>query len=128
MLTYEPIDPVAINLGPVAVHWYGLMYVIGILGGWWLGRVHARRSFTPLNVQQVDDLVTWVAFGVILGGRIGSVLFYNFGEFIERPLMLFSPARNSTTSLNYASPTMESKASRSCCPPTRFGRSRDRTA
>ncbi|MGI9291656.1 MAG: prolipoprotein diacylglyceryl transferase [Gammaproteobacteria bacterium] len=89
MLIYEPIDPVAINLGPVAVHWYGLMYVIGILGGWWLGRVHARRTYTPLNEQQVDDLVTWVALGVIIGGRVGSILFYNFGEFIDRPLMLF---------------------------------------
>lgn len=89
MLTYTDIDPIAISLGPVAVRWYGLMYVIGILGGWWLGRVEAKRAWTPINAQQVDDLVTWVALGVILGGRIGSVLFYNFGEFLERPIMLF---------------------------------------
>jgi phosphatidylglycerol:prolipoprotein diacylglycerol transferase len=89
MLTYTPIDPIAISLGPVAVRWYGLMYVIGILGGWWLGKVLARRPNTPLNEQQVDDLVTWLALGVIFGGRIGSVLFYNFEDFLERPLMLF---------------------------------------
>jgi phosphatidylglycerol:prolipoprotein diacylglycerol transferase len=89
MLTYTEIDPIAFSLGPVAVRWYGLMYVLGILGGWWLGRVEARRAWTPVNEQQVDDLVTWVVLGVILGGRIGSVLFYNFGEFLERPIMLF---------------------------------------
>ncbi|MCP4001026.1 MAG: prolipoprotein diacylglyceryl transferase [Gammaproteobacteria bacterium] len=89
MFTYTPIDPIAIELGPLAVRWYGLMYVIGILGGWWLGRVLARRKYTPLNEQQVDDLVTWVALGVILGGRFGSVLFYNFGDFLDHPLMLF---------------------------------------
>jgi phosphatidylglycerol:prolipoprotein diacylglycerol transferase len=89
MFTYTPIDPIAIELGPLAVRWYGLMYVIGILGGWWLGRVLARRAYTPLNEQQVDDLVTWVALGVILGGRFGSVLFYNFADFLDRPLMLF---------------------------------------
>jgi phosphatidylglycerol:prolipoprotein diacylglycerol transferase len=88
MLTYSEIDPIAISLGPVAVRWYGLMYVIGILGGWWLGKVQARRPFSPLNEQQVDDLVTWVALGVIIGGRIGSVLFYNFADFLDRPLML----------------------------------------
>jgi phosphatidylglycerol:prolipoprotein diacylglycerol transferase len=89
MFTYTPIDPIAIELGPLAVRWYGLMYVIGILGGWWLGRVQARRAYSPLNEQQVDDLVTWVALGVILGGRFGSVLFYNFDDFLDRPLMLF---------------------------------------
>ena len=80
MLTYTPIDPVAISLGPVAVRWYGLMYVIGILGGWWLGRVHARRKFTPLNEQQVDDLVDFMVARVLdhlgvehsLGARWGE--------------------------------------------------------
>ena len=89
MFTYSAIDPIAIELGPLAVRWYGLMYVIGILGGWWLGRVQARRPWSPVSEQQVDDMVTWIALGVILGGRFGSVLFYNFSDFLSRPLMLF---------------------------------------
>lgn len=89
MFVYPEIDPIAISIGPLAVRWYGLMYVIGILGGWWLGRVQARRPWSPLTVEQVDDLVTWIALGVILGGRVGSVLFYNFGDFVQNPLMLF---------------------------------------
>jgi phosphatidylglycerol:prolipoprotein diacylglycerol transferase len=88
MFTYSEIDPIALQLGPLAVRWYGLMYVIGILGGWWLGRVQARRPWSKLTELQVDDMVTWIALGVILGGRVGSVLFYNFGEFIGDPMML----------------------------------------
>ena len=72
MFTYTPIDPIAIELGPIAVRWYGLMYVIGFLGGWWLGRVQARRPWSKISVEQVDDMVTWIALGVILGGRVGS--------------------------------------------------------
>lgn len=89
MFVYPEFDPVALAIGPLAIRWYGLMYVIGILGGWWLGRVQARRPWSPLTVEQVDDLVTWIALGVILGGRVGSVLFYNFGDFLDNPLMLF---------------------------------------
>ena len=88
MLTYPEISPIAIELGPLAVRWYGLMYVIGILGGWWLGRIQARRPWSPVTVEQVDDLVTWIALGVILGGRVGWTLFYNFGEFISNPLTI----------------------------------------
>lgn len=89
MFIYPDIDPIAIEIGPLAVRWYGLMYVIGILGGWWLGRVQAKRPWSPLTGEQVDDLVTWIALGVILGGRVGSVLFYNFGDFLDNPLTLF---------------------------------------
>lgn len=89
MFVYPEIDPIALELGPLAVRWYGLMYVIGILGGWWLGRVQARRPWSPVSEVQVDDMVTWIALGVILGGRVGSVLFYNFSAFLGDPLMLF---------------------------------------
>lgn len=88
MFIYPEIDPIALEIGPLAVRWYGLMYVIGILGGWWLGRVQARRPWSPLTEVQVDDMVTWIALGVILGGRVGSILFYNFSEFLDDPLML----------------------------------------
>lgn len=89
MFTYPEIDPIALELGPLAVRWYGLMYVIGILGGWWLGRIHAKKPWSPVTAEQVDDMVTWIALGVILGGRVGSVIFYNFGDFLDDPLMLF---------------------------------------
>ena len=89
MFTYPEFDSIALQLGPLAIRWYGLMYVIGILGGWWLGRVQARRPWSPVTVVQVDDMVTWIALGVFLGGRVGSVLFYNFGDFIADPLMIF---------------------------------------
>ena len=87
MLTYPNIDPVALDLGPLKVHWYGLMYVIGFAGAWWLGNRRARQAgFTR---DQVGDLIFYGAMGVILGGRLGSVLFYNFSSFLADPWMIF---------------------------------------
>jgi len=90
MLQYPQIDPVAISLGPLNVHWYGLMYLVGLGGGWWLATRRARRPGAVMNEQQVGDLVFWVALGVILGGRLGYVLFYNFDQFLQQPLSLFA--------------------------------------
>lgn len=82
MLTYPHIDPVAISIGPVAglgplkIHWYGIMYLIGFVSAWGLGRHRAKRpgsTWTPLDV---DDLIYYCALGVILGGRLGWCLFY----------------------------------------------------
>jgi len=89
MLTYPDIDPVAFALGPVKVHWYGLMYLTGFVGGWALGRLKARQPWSPVTPEQVDDLVFYIALGVILGGRIGSTLFYYPSEFFSNPLTLF---------------------------------------
>ena len=88
MLTYPDIDPVAIAFGPVQIHWYGLMYLIGFLGGWWLGRVRARRPGSGWQPQEIADLLFYVALGVILGGRLGYVLFYDLGGFLSDPLSL----------------------------------------
>ena len=88
MLTYPDIDPVAVSLGPVAIHWYGLMYLIGFVGGWWLGVVRARRPESGWQTTEIGDLLFYVALGVILGGRVGYILFYNFGLFLDDPLML----------------------------------------
>jgi phosphatidylglycerol:prolipoprotein diacylglycerol transferase len=88
MLVYPDIDPVAIQLGPLAVRWYGLMYAVGFLAAWWLGRVRARRPGAPLTAAQVDDYLIYAALGVVLGGRIGYVLFYNFPAFLDNPLIL----------------------------------------
>jgi len=89
MLAYPNIDPVAIHLGPLAVHWYGLMYLIGILGGWALGVKRSKQPGSPLTKTQVDDLIFYAAIGLIIGGRMGYMLFYDFGALISNPLNLF---------------------------------------
>ena len=87
MLTYPAIDPVAISLGPVKVHWYGLMYIIGIGIGWWLARLRGHKY--GLTAEQVDDLVFYGAMGVIIGGRLGYTLFYNLPKFLADPVLIF---------------------------------------
>ncbi|HET8848249.1 MAG TPA: prolipoprotein diacylglyceryl transferase [Marinobacter sp.] len=89
MLQHPQIDPVAISLGPLKVHWYGLTYLIGFAAGWWLGRLRSRKPWSPLNEEQVGDLLFYLALGVILGGRFGYVIFYNFDSFLADPLWLF---------------------------------------
>jgi phosphatidylglycerol:prolipoprotein diacylglycerol transferase len=89
MLTAPHIDPVAIHLGPVQVHWYGLMYLIGFLGAWWLGVYRAKRAGSGWKPQEIADLLFYGALGVILGGRIGYVLFYNFGYYLAHPIEVF---------------------------------------
>ncbi|RFA31438.1 prolipoprotein diacylglyceryl transferase [Alkalilimnicola ehrlichii] len=89
MLTYPDIDPVAFQIGPFAVHWYGLMYAVGFFAAWFLGRIRARRADTPIAVQQMDDLVLYGALGAIIGGRVGYVFVYDFAAFLANPLYLF---------------------------------------
>jgi len=87
MLIHPDFDPVAIHLGPLAIRWYGLMYLIGFFGGAWLGKVRVRHHiWVNWTVEQVDDFVTWIVLGVILGGRLGYVLFYKPLYFLEHPL------------------------------------------
>lgn len=89
--TYPQIDPVALQLGPVAIHWYGIMYLIGFLGGWGLLCLRAKKNLSPgLSVQQVGDLVTYAALGVIIGGRLGYMLFYDLPTLIHHPLSLLT--------------------------------------
>ena len=89
MLTYPDIDPIAFSLGPVKVHWYGLMYLVGFSAAWWLGRLRARQPGAPMNADQVSDLIFYCAIGAVLGGRIGYMLFYDFGALVENPITLF---------------------------------------
>jgi phosphatidylglycerol:prolipoprotein diacylglycerol transferase len=89
MLKYPAIDPVAIAIGPLKIHWYGLTYLVGFVGGWWLGRIRTRKPWSPINREQMDDLLFYLALGVILGGRFGYVIFYNFDLFLADPLWLF---------------------------------------
>ncbi len=89
MIAYPDIDPVVLALGPVKVHWYGLMYLIAFASAWWLGRRRAQAEGSVVQPQQVDDLIFYGAIGVVLGGRVGSVLFYNFDSFLDNPMYLF---------------------------------------
>ncbi len=88
MLVHPNIDPVAFNIGPLAVHWYGIMYLLGFAAAWLLA-VHRGKKTGEWTQDQVSDLIFYAAFGVIVGGRLGYVLFYNFPSFIQNPLYLF---------------------------------------
>lgn len=90
MLEYPQFDPVMIHIGPLALRWYGMMYVLGILSGWLLGRHRAKNPWNKMTPALVDDFVTWGILGVVLGGRIGYVLFYNLAHYIEHPLKMFA--------------------------------------
>lgn len=89
MFQYPDIDPIAFELGPLQVRWYGLMYLFGFALGWLGIRMRARRPDSPISPARVDDLIFYVALGVILGGRIGYMLFYNFSGLLRDPLSLF---------------------------------------
>lgn len=88
MLRHPQFDPVAISLGPLKIHWYGLTYLVGFVVGWWLGRIRARKPWSPINEQQMGDMLFYIAIGVILGGRFGYVILYNFDRFLVDPLWL----------------------------------------
>ena len=94
-IPFPMIDPVAVQLGPLAIKWYGLAYVVGLLGGWWYARklVSADGLWggraRPQAIE-LDDMLLFVAFGVVLGGRIGFVLFYDLARYLERPQDIFA--------------------------------------
>lgn len=89
MLTYPEIDPVALAIGPLKIHWYGLMYLLAFGSAYALATFRARRPGSGWTEEQVSDLVFFGAMGVIVGGRAGYVLFYNFDQFLDDPLWLF---------------------------------------
>jgi len=93
-LAFPNIDPVIFSIGPLAVHWYGLGYVVGIMFAWWYGKKLLRNhrlwanNQPPMKPEALDDFVIWAALGVVLGGRIGYVLFYNFSYYLSNPLAI----------------------------------------
>jgi phosphatidylglycerol:prolipoprotein diacylglycerol transferase len=89
MLVHPDIDPVAVRLGPLAVHWYGLMYLLGFGGFWWFGQRRAAQLHIAWPPERVGDLLFYGVMGVILGGRVGYTLFYNLDGFLQQPLVLF---------------------------------------
>ncbi|NOZ78425.1 MAG: prolipoprotein diacylglyceryl transferase [Acidobacteria bacterium] len=89
-MPFPHIDPIAFSLGPLHVHWYGLMYVAGFLAGWALGRRRAAHPGSGWSGEDVDRLVVYGAFGVLLGGRLGYILFYNLPTYAAHPLEVFA--------------------------------------
>lgn len=91
MLVHPQFDPVALQLGPLAIHWYGLMYLAGFITFLWLGRIRIATLNNPqINSRLLDDLMFYGVLGVILGGRLGYVLFYKAAYYFAHPLEVFA--------------------------------------
>lgn len=84
--TFPNFDPIALQLGPIAIRWYALAYIAGLLGGWQILRHLAKKTTSPISQIQLDQLLNWVLIGVILGGRAGYVLFYKPTLYLQDPL------------------------------------------
>jgi phosphatidylglycerol:prolipoprotein diacylglycerol transferase len=89
MLNYPNINPIAFHIGPLQVHWYGIMYIIAFFGAWALGVYRAKKPNSGWTKDQVGDLIFYCALGVIIGGRVGYMLFYDFPNFISHPWIIF---------------------------------------
>jgi phosphatidylglycerol:prolipoprotein diacylglycerol transferase len=94
LIPYPHIDPVLVHIGPLAIRWYALAYIFGILIGWFYARTLIRApklwgGTAPLTTADFDDFILWVTIGIIAGGRIGYVLFYNLPVFAAHPLQIF---------------------------------------
>ena len=88
--TFPNIDPVAFQVGPLAVRWYGLMYLFGFVGGFFVARWLARKRGIRFTTEQLTELISYVAIGVVLGGRLGYVIFYNLPYYLAYPLQVFA--------------------------------------
>jgi phosphatidylglycerol:prolipoprotein diacylglycerol transferase len=87
MLIYPHISPIALQIGPFAIRWYALAYLAGVVGGWFLvGKLNNKKSPPVLSAQAYDDIMVWAVLGIILGGRIGYVLFYKPDYYLDYPL------------------------------------------
>ncbi|MBM23590.1 MAG: prolipoprotein diacylglyceryl transferase [Gammaproteobacteria bacterium] len=85
MFIYPEIDPIAIRIGPLAVAWYGLMYLMGFIAAYFLAKSKVKQQGSPVNQKQIDDLIFYAAIGVISGGRIGYMIFYDFSTLLNDP-------------------------------------------
>ena len=86
MFIYPEIDPIAIRIGSLAVAWYGLMYLMGFVAAYLLAKSRVKKLGSPINQKQIDDLIFYAAIGVIAGGRVGYMIFYDFSALINDPL------------------------------------------
>ena len=89
MFSYPIIDPVIFSLGPVDIRWYSLAYILGILLGAWI--IHSQKKHIPAlqSLKPFDDMLLFAMFGIILGGRIGYILFYQFEFYLQYPMHIF---------------------------------------
>ncbi|MET0918466.1 MAG: prolipoprotein diacylglyceryl transferase family protein, partial [Burkholderiales bacterium] len=91
MFVHPQFDPIAIQIGPLAVRWYGLMYLIGFVIAMLLGRYRIRtQPSLGITLRDLDDMVFYALFGVILGGRLGYVLFYKLSDYLADPIKIFA--------------------------------------
>jgi phosphatidylglycerol:prolipoprotein diacylglycerol transferase len=91
IIPFPEFNPILVSIGPFAIRWYALAYIVGILMGWAYARAIIRNERNwggpaPLKVEDLDDFIVWVTLGIIIGGRTGYVLFYNLPHFVEQPL------------------------------------------
>jgi phosphatidylglycerol---prolipoprotein diacylglyceryl transferase len=89
LLPFINIDPVAFSIGPIDVFWYGIAYLLGLLAAWKYGAYLGRLSPRAIEAKHFDNLLFWLVIGIILGGRLGYVLFYNFEAYLNAPLTIF---------------------------------------
>ncbi len=90
MIYLHQIDPIALSLGPLKVHWYGLMYLLGFVAAWWLGKRRVEQGRLPgVDANAFSDLLFYAMLGVVLGGRIGYILFYDLQTYLDHPLQVF---------------------------------------
>ena len=89
MLIFPDLNPVAFSLGPLKIHWYGIMYLVGFLSAWLLACWRTKRYQLSWTTDQISDLIFYAALGVVLGGRLGYMIFYNTHELIHQPWSLF---------------------------------------
>ncbi len=89
VLPFPDIDPIAVALGPIAIRWYSLAYIVGLVAGWRYCRRLAARPPKAIDPDAFDDFLLWATLGVVLGGRLGYVLFYKPAFFIDNPLEVF---------------------------------------
>ncbi len=90
VLLFPQFNPVLVQLGPIAIRWYALAYISSLLLGWRIMRRLVERSPAVATPLQTDDFLTWATLGVVLGGRLGYVLFYQPGRFLEQPATIFA--------------------------------------
>ncbi len=88
-MEFPNIDPILIQIGPLAIRWYSLAYITGLIGGWWYMRQLVKRPPEAASATDIDDFITWATLGVILGGRIGYVLFYKLSYYLDNPIEIF---------------------------------------
>lgn len=89
-IPFPAFDPVIISVGPLAIRWYALAYIAGLVLGWRYVRRLCVHSPLPMSPEQTDDFLTWAVLGVVLGGRLGYVLFYQPGHYLSQPMEIFS--------------------------------------